>query len=151
MVDESTKLTKLVSTAAPKLAKERDLHTVGDLLAFWPRRYTSFDADLTSLTDGEYVVAVADVKEAVTRPMRNRRGRMLTATITDGTVEMEVTFFKPYGHEDRLVPGARAIFAGKVGRYGRKWQLTHPDYQILPPDSDGLDARRKLLPIYERR
>ncbi|MEO6411081.1 MAG: ATP-dependent DNA helicase RecG [Pedococcus sp.] len=148
MVDESTKLTKLVSTAAPKLAKERDLHTVGDLLGFWPRRYTSFDADLTSLTDGEYVVAVADVKEAVTRPMRNRRGRMLTATITDGTVEMEVTFFKPYGHEDRLVPGARAIFAGKVGRYGRKWQLTHPDYQILPPDSDGLDARRKLLPIY---
>ncbi len=148
MVDESTKLTKLVSTAAPKLAKERDLHTVGDLLAFWPRRYTSFDADLTTLTDGEYVVAVADVKEAVTRPMRNRRGRMLTATITDGTVDMEVTFFKPYGHEDRLVPGARAIFAGKVGRYGRKWQLTHPDYQILPPDSDGLDARRKLLPIY---
>jgi ATP-dependent DNA helicase RecG len=148
VVDESTKLTKLVSTAAPKLAKERDLHTVGDLLAFWPRRYTSFDADLTTLTDGEYVVAVADVKEAVTRPMRNRRGRMLTATITDGTVDMEVTFFKPYGHEDRLVPGARAIFAGKVGRYGRKWQLTHPDYQILPPDSDGLDARRKLLPIY---
>ncbi|GAB3444985.1 ATP-dependent DNA helicase RecG [Phycicoccus ginsengisoli] len=148
MVDESTALRSVVSSAAPKLAAGRDLHTVGDLLRFWPRRYTSFDADLTSLHEGEYVVVVADVRDAVTRPMRNRRGRILTATITDGSNDMEVTFFKPYGHEGRLVPGARAIFAGKVGRYGRTWQLTHPDYQILPPDSDGLDARRRLLPIY---
>jgi ATP-dependent DNA helicase RecG len=148
VVDEGTKLRSVISSAAPKLAKERGLHTVGDLLRFWPRRYTSFDADLSDLHEREYVVVVADVKEAVTRPMRQRRGRILTATITDGSQEMEVTFFKPYGHEGRLVPGARAIFAGKVGRYGRTWQLTHPDYQILPPDSDGLDARRTLLPIY---
>jgi ATP-dependent DNA helicase RecG len=148
VVDESTRLTRVVSTVAPKLEKARGLRTVGDLLAFWPRRYTSFDADLSTLHDGDYLVAVADVKQAVTRPMRNRRGRMLTATITDGTHDMEVTFFKPFGHEGRLVPGARAIFAGKVGRYGSKWQLTHPDYQILPPDADGLDARRRLLPIY---
>jgi ATP-dependent DNA helicase RecG len=148
VVDESTPLRTVVSSAAPKMAKERGLHTVGDLLRFWPRRYTSFDADLSNLHDGEYVVVVADVKDAVTRPMRQRRGRMLTATITDGSNDMEVTFFKPYGHEGRLVPGARAVFAGKVGRYGQRWQLTHPDYQILPPESDGLDARRRLLPIY---
>ena len=148
MVDESTNLRSLIAGAAPKLAKERGITTVGDLLQFWPRRYTSFDADLGDLHEGDYVVVVADVEQAVTRPMRQRRGRMLTVTITDGRNRMEVTFFKPYGHEERLVPGARAIFAGKVGRYGQKWQLTHPDYQVLPPDSDGLDARRRLLPIY---
>ena len=155
MLTEDTKLRSVISTAAPKLAKARGIETVGDLLRFWPRRYKSFDADLGELHDGGYVVVVADVKQAVTREIvrkspgvRGRTSTMLTATITDGTVDMEVTFFKHWGHVDRLVPGARAIFAGQVGTYAKKWQLTHPDYQILPPDSDGLDARRTLLPIY---
>ncbi|WP_333742313.1 ATP-dependent DNA helicase RecG [Pedococcus sp. 5OH_020] len=149
-MDESTRLSAVVSTAAPRLAKERDLHTVGDLLRYWPRRYRSRDADLSALHVGEYVVVVADVKQAVTRPMRNRRGRILTVTITDGSFDMEVTFFKPYGHEERLVPGARAVFAGEVSRYGQKWQLAHPDYQILAPESEGLDKDRGLIPIYRR-
>nr|WP_206070357.1 ATP-dependent DNA helicase RecG [Knoellia sp. DB2414S] len=145
----------VVSKAGEKLEKARGLRTVGDLLRYWPRRYTSFDANLGELHEGQYAVVVADVKQAVTKEIRRRnlpahkaKSTMLTVTITDGTRDMEVTFFKHWGHIDRLVPGARGIFAGQVGKYGRKWQLTHPDYQILPPDSDGLDARRKLLPIY---
>ena len=40
MADESTKLSALIGArSAGPLAKARDLHTVGDLLEFWPRRY----------------------------------------------------------------------------------------------------------------
>lgn len=155
MVTEDTRLKSVVSKAGEKLEKARGLRTVGDLLRYWPRRYTSFDANLGELHEGQYAVVVADVKQAVTKEIRRKnlpahkaKSTMLTVTITDGSRDMEVTFFKHWGHIDRLVPGARGIFAGQVGKYGSKWQLTHPDYQILPPDSDGLDARRKLLPIY---
>ena len=38
MVDEHTPLSRLLGPTATNLAKGRDLHTVGDLLSFWPRR-----------------------------------------------------------------------------------------------------------------
>ena len=69
VVTESTRLSQLVSTAAPKLAKHRGITVVGDLLEFWPRRYLEHTADLSTLHVGMYVVAVATVKTASTRSM----------------------------------------------------------------------------------
>ena len=149
MVDEQTRLSSLISTAAPKLAKERDLHTVGDLLEFWPRRYRSREADLGNLEVGEYAVVVADVLKAESRPMKSRRGKLLNVTITDGSHEMDVTFFNAYGHDAKLVPGQRFVFAGQVSRYRDRLQLAHPDYAPLPTTSDagGLPVQG-LIPIY---
>ena len=69
MVDERTKLDKVLGVrTAGNLAKHRDLVTVGDLLEFWPRRYLEHTSDLSDLHVGKYVVAVAEVKTAATRP-----------------------------------------------------------------------------------
>ncbi|MEO6142726.1 MAG: ATP-dependent DNA helicase RecG, partial [Dermatophilaceae bacterium] len=92
--------------------------------------------DLSSLVEGEDVTVVARVDRATTRPMRQRKGRMLNATITDGNHELDLTFFSAYGHEERLVPGALGLFSGVVGRYRHTWQLTHPDYEIFAPESE---------------
>ncbi len=149
MVDQSTRLSSLVAGAAAKMEKERGLRTVGDLLEFWPRRYRSREADLGNLEVGEYAVVVADVKNAVSRPMRARRGRMLSVTITDGTHDMDVTFFSAYGHEGKLLPGERFLFAGQVSSYRGGLQLAHPDYAALPPLSDPSGvATEGLIPIY---
>ena len=44
------------------------------------------------------------------------------------------------------MPGARGIFAGTVGTYNQRLQLTHPGYTML----DDFDAgdRKALIPIY---
>ena len=134
MADLSTPLGQVVGKpSASPLAKYRNIHTVGDLLDFVPRRYLEPGklTDLSSLVEGEDVTVVARVDRATTRPMRQRKGKMLNATITDGTHELDLTFFSAYGHEGRLVPGALGLFAGVVGRYQRTWQLTHPDYEIF--------------------
>ena len=82
MTTEATLLTKLLPKVdANKFAKARGLETVSDLLAFWPRRYRPRGSDLGGLKIGDYVVAVAEVKTATTRPMKNRRGRMLQACL----------------------------------------------------------------------
>ena len=154
MVDLSTPLGKVVGKpSVSPLAKHRGLHTVGDLLDFVPRRYAEPGklTDLSGLVEGEDVTVVARVERATTRPMRARKGRMLSATITDGAHELELTFFSAYGHEGRLVPGARGLFAGTVGRYQRTWQLTHPDYQIFDPEEEDEAVQEylsKLIPIY---
>ena len=146
MATEASRLSPIIATAAKKFATARDIHTVGDLLAFWPRRYQTRESDLGSVTPGEYLVGVAEVKSASTRPMRERKGSMLNVVITDGRHDIDLTFFKAWGHERVLVPGARGIFAGKVGTYNRRLQLTHPGYTML----DDFDAgeRKALIPIY---
>ena len=121
VVTQSTKLTRIVSTAAPKLARHRGIEVVADLLEFWPRRYLEHTADLGTLHVGMYVVAGATDKTATTRSMKNRRGEMLTVTITDGTHEVDLVFFKAWGHKDALVPGTTALFAGTVGMYRGRW------------------------------
>jgi ATP-dependent DNA helicase RecG len=143
---ESSTLAPIIASAAKKFAQARDIHTVGDLLAFWPRRYRTRESDLGSATPGKFLVGVAEVKSASTRPMRQRKGTMLNVVITDGRHDIDLTFFKAWGHERALVPGARGIFAGTVSTYNRRLQLTHPGYTML----DDFDAgdRKDLIPIY---
>ncbi|MBR7742812.1 ATP-dependent DNA helicase RecG [Phycicoccus sp. BSK3Z-2] len=147
MATESSPLRPIIATAAEQFAKHRDIRTVGDLLAFWPRRYRSRENDdLGTATPGEFLVGVAVVKRASTRRMQKRKGTMLEVVITDGRHELDITFFRAYPHAHVLVPGARGIFAGTVGTYRGRKQLTHPGYTML----DDFDAgdRKDLVPIY---
>jgi ATP-dependent DNA helicase RecG len=154
VADLTTPLGRLVGkTSVSPLAKHRGVHTVGDLLDFVPRRYSEPGklTDLSGLVEGEDVTVVARVDRATTRPMRQRKGRMLNAIITDGVHELDLTFFSAYGHEGRLVPGALGLFSGIVGRYQGTWQLTHPDYEILDPEGEDAAVQEHmshLIPIY---
>ncbi|KRE41937.1 ATP-dependent DNA helicase RecG [Knoellia sp. Soil729] len=149
MYDESTPLTKVLDKREAKKFKDsRGIATVGDLLAYWPRRYQDRESNLAAARIGSYIVAVAEVKSATTRAMKARRGKMLQAVITDGSKDLEITFFSAYGHEGKLVPGTRALFAGKVSSFNNRLQLAHPGYSLLS-DFDRGD-RRDLIPIYKQ-
>ena len=138
MTTLDTNLRTVIGTAATHLAK-RDISTVRDLLEFWPRRYLdpTRPTDFSTLEVGEYVVTLAFVKKAVTRPMKARRGSMLIATIEDSDGhELELTFFSAYGHQGALVPGKLVLVAGTVSYYGDphgggRMQLTHPEYEVV--------------------
>lgn len=148
VVDESTKLSSLLGArSAGPLARARELHTVGDLLEFWPRRYLEHTADLSNLHVGMYVVVVAEVKSAQTRKTKNGK-EMLQATVTDGRNEVDLAFFRSYGHRDVLVPGVTALFAGEVGMYRQRWQLAHPAYQVLEGGLGPLGPDRGPIPVY---
>ena len=127
-----TRLRFAVNARAATQLATRHLVTVGDLLWFLPRRYLDRQTDLGSLRPGESASFVGQVVEASTRPMKQRRGKILTALVrTAGGQEIDVTFFSAYGHEARLKPGVHGVFAGKVERYRTRWQLTHPAYELF--------------------
>jgi ATP-dependent DNA helicase RecG len=138
---EDSPLTKLLSKPdAAQLARTKGLQSVGDLFEFVPRRYVRPGqlTDLSSLHVGEDVLVVAEVRKATTRPMRNRRGKMLTVVIGDDHGnELDVTFFSAYGHDKKLLPGVRGLFVGQIGAYGRRLQLTHPEYELFDDDEQG--------------
>jgi ATP-dependent DNA helicase RecG len=157
VLTEDSPLTKLVKKGeAEQLARTKGLTTVGDLFEFVPRRYVQPGqlTDLSSVQVGEDVLVVAEVARATSRPMRNRRGKMLTVVLTDDHGhELDVTFFSAYGHEGKLLPGARGFFVGSIGAYGRRLQLTHPEYELFDDDAAAGEAavewyRAHRVPVY---
>jgi ATP-dependent DNA helicase RecG len=153
---EDSPLTKLLKKPdAEQLARTKGIQSVGDLFEFVPRRYVRPGqlTDLSSLDVGDDVLVVAEVKTASSRAMRNRRGKMLTVVIGDDRGnELDVTFFNAYGHETKLVPGVRGFFVGTIGAYGRRLQLTHPEYELFDDDEQGEAAvewyRTHRVPVY---
>ncbi|MER5207074.1 ATP-dependent DNA helicase RecG [Streptomyces sp. NPDC002825] len=150
-------LKKSLGPATAKvMAEALDLHTVGDLLHHYPRRYAE-RGELTTLSDlplDEHVTVVAQVADARVHTFNGPKGRgqRLEVTITDGSGRVQLVFFgkgvhKP--HKD-LLPGTRAMFAGKVSLFNRRLQLAHPSYELLRGDSDeAVDTwAAALIPIY---
>ncbi len=132
------------------------LTTVGDLLSHYPRRYAR-RGELTALTQlpiDENVTIVAEVLEVRSRSMQARRGSILEVRISDGKGILTLTFFNQAWRANELKPGARGIFAGKVGDYRGTLQLAHPDYELFDATDDRADpAAAKAwaelpIPIY---
>lgn len=150
-------LKKVIGPPTAKvMAEHLGLHTVGDLLHHYPRRYAE-RGELTRLAElplDEHVTVVAQVADARVLTFNGGRGKRLEVTITDGSGRLQLVFFgrgvhKP--HQD-LLPGTRAMFAGKVSVFNRKLQLAHPAYELLRADSDEKEAAGSwagsLLPLY---
>jgi ATP-dependent DNA helicase RecG len=142
--------------AAKRLAAALDLHTVGDLLGYYPRRYDRRGelTDLAGLRDGDHVTVQAEVASGSVRRMRNRSGSIFEAVVTDGHGKLTLTFFG-HGAQDwrqrELSPGVRGLFSGQVSSFRGKRQLTHPDYELLGSGSSGTRAAEfaaELIPVY---
>lgn len=155
--DES--LERLLGARAAKPLAGLGLHTVGELLRHYPRRYAAPGTftDLGSLVRGEHVTVMAEVRQATVRHMRTRGGALLEAIVSDGTRELSLTFFggRPGAlrvHETRLQPGRVGFFTGTVGEYRGRLQLAHPDYQLIGTDVDDEEAALvevgRPIPIY---
>jgi ATP-dependent DNA helicase RecG len=141
---------------AKKLDKALELRTVGDLLRHYPRRYeTRGDlTDLASLRDGEHVTVQAEIAKVTSRPMRNRRGTIVEATVTDGHGQLTLTFFargRQDWRERQLAPGLHGLFSGQVSTFRGKRQLAHPEYELLGVDDDAHRAAEyaaQIIPVY---
>src|SRR6266705_1349939 len=87
-----------------------------DLLTYYPRRYETRGelTDLAGLRDGEHVTVQAMVASVSSRPMRNRRGSIFEAVVTDGHGKLTLTFFgkgRQDWRERQLAPGLRGLFS----------------------------------------
>ena len=133
------------------------LRTVGDLLSYYPRRYETRGelTDLAGLRDGEHVTVQAMIASVSSRPMRNRRGSIFEAVVTDGHGQLTLTFFgkgRQDWRERQLAPGLRGLFSGQVSTFRGKRQLSHPEYELI--GSGAADSARavefatELIPIY---
>ncbi|MEU1048147.1 ATP-dependent DNA helicase RecG [Streptomyces sp. NPDC005897] len=155
-------LKKVLGPATAKvMAEHLGLHTVGDLLHHYPRRYEE-RGQLTHLADlpmDEHVTVVAQVADARLHTFASSKaprgkGQRLEVTITDGSGRLQLVFFGNGVHKPHkeLLPGTRAMFAGKVSVFNRRLQLAHPAYELLRGDTEGEESVESwagaLIPLY---
>src|SRR5690348_17135052 len=81
---------------AKVLERALGLHTVGDLLRHYPRRYQS-RGELTDLADlalEDEVTVLAEVEKISRRQFKARRGTLTEVVVTDGkSNKLTLTFF----------------------------------------------------------
>jgi ATP-dependent DNA helicase RecG len=156
-------LKKVLGPATAKvMAEHLGLHSVGDLLHHYPRRYEE-RGQLTHLADlpmDEHVTVVAQVADARLHTFASAKaprgkGQRLEVTITDGSGRLQLVFFGNGVHKPHkeLLPGTRALFAGKVSLFNRRLQLAHPAYELLRgADDEAAETVETwagaLIPIY---
>ena len=139
---------------AKVLARALDVHTVGELLRYYPRRYEQRGelTDLASLRDGEHVTVLAQISAVTSRRMKNRRGKLTEVTVTDGRGTLTLAFFGQPWREKEMKPGLHGLFAGQVSSYGRKRQLIHPDCELLGTADPGTEMAEEhaaqIIPVY---
>ncbi|MFB8368373.1 ATP-dependent DNA helicase RecG [Pseudarthrobacter sp. NPDC055928] len=156
--------------SAGVIEKHLGLTTVGALLNYFPRRYLD-RGELTPISEvplDEDVTLIARVVSNSTRSMKARRGTITDVVISDddgtpglrlvggsdyrGKVPgtLKVSFFNGYRAKAELLQGRRALFSGKVTRYGGLLGLTNPDFLLLDEDpfTQGKDPESlALMPI----
>ncbi len=155
MATMAVKLTKVVGDRTAKvLAEELGLETLEDLLRHYPRRYVVRGelTDIEALVEGEEVTIMARIEKVNVKRIPGRKGGILEVIVSDGRAKLILTFFNQAWRTKDLREGREGLFAGKVGVFKGKRQLSHPDY-LLIPDGDNKeeavsDFAGKYLPVY---
>ncbi|TQL03737.1 ATP-dependent DNA helicase RecG [Cellulomonas sp. SLBN-39] len=154
------RLDRATGARTGKALAKLGLHTVGDLLRHYPRRYAEAATltDMSALGVGEHVTVVAEVVRTSLRTTGNGKG-LLQSTITDGTSRLELTFFaasrrRLEWREEQLRAGRRGLFTGVVSLYRGTTQLMHPECRLFTTDDDpheedvALDEAERPIPVY---
>ena len=159
MVALGARLSAAVGAPTAKaLAEHLGLHTVGDLLRHYPRRYVERGAltPFRELVLGEHATVFAEVMttKAVTLKPRGAGTKPLLktdVTISDGSGgRLALVIFNRRWAAKELRPGRRAYFSGKVDQFRGTTQLANPQYQLVDDDEGVLQEEfaGTLVPIY---
>jgi len=111
------------------LFEKLNVHTVGQLLTYYPRDYESFSGPvpIASLREG----SIGVIEASVTRISETRAGgrmNILTCVATDPSGSVTLTWFNQPYLKKQLSMGYRYIFRGKISRKGNQLRMEQPKF-----------------------
>jgi len=147
-MDRSTPIIELkgVGEKTQKLFAKLNLYTVGDLLAFYPRDYENFHepVSISHASPGE-VCAVRAAVAGIPNEKRVKNLHILNVNVSDGTGNLQLTFFNMPFLKKTLKQGGFYIFRGTIQTRGKFKLMEQP--KIYSMEEYGKQAGR-LLPRY---
>lgn len=145
------KLTDLdnLSTKRLESLQSEGIHTVFDLLNFFPRRYLdrSNTQQINHLKGAGEEVTVAGKITDISMNGYGKKKR-LEVIISDGHGSLKGVWFRGAGYFKRIFKeGETVAFFGQAKRYGKMISIAHPEVDKISNESD-LEAFSRIVPIY---
>jgi ATP-dependent DNA helicase RecG len=131
------------------LAEAFDIHTVGDLVHHYPRRYIDRSSVETigRIRIGAYVTVIGRVRRVEKRRTR-RRQTMVTVKIGDGTGFLDLPFFNQPWAAGIYREGMEVAVSGVASRYKGHLQLAKQEVEILRGDEGDLVHTGRITPVH---
>jgi ATP-dependent DNA helicase RecG len=139
--------------AAEQLDEQLGLRTVGQLLRYFPRKYSDAmtvrgEGEELDLEEGEHVTFIDVIERADLNRVRNQPSReYLVVTLRDRRPKVTATFFNPKWLKKTLVKGAKVMLSGEVGYFRGTMQLTHPAFMVLDSESGKTVGTKSLTSV----
>jgi ATP-dependent DNA helicase RecG len=126
-----------------------EIHTVGDLLHHYPRRYIdrSRVSTIVGVTLGSYVTVIANVHKVHKRVTRKRQ-TMVTVTIRDRTGSLDLTFFNQPWTASLYREGMEVAVSGVATLYKGRLQLAKQEVELLRGDEADLVHTGRITPVH---
>ncbi|MDD2597203.1 MAG: ATP-dependent DNA helicase RecG [Candidatus Cloacimonetes bacterium] len=149
----SVKYIKGVGEHRARLLAKLGIHTVEDLLEFFPRAYLSrvLNPTLKDLQPGDLVSFTADISWQDVRSTSKGK-KILNVGVNDSQIGLVCVWFSyPVAYEKLLQPGKRIWLSGTLSEYNGQLQMNHPSFEVIDDSADvggGFWKSRQLLPVY---
>jgi ATP-dependent DNA helicase RecG len=130
-----------------RILKELGLHTLGDLLYYFPRRYDDYSKlkPINRINYGEELTIIAMVQSISSRKARGGSMTVTEAVISDGTGFLRLVWFNNHYIERQMRSGDQIVVSGKVDMYLGRFVINHPSWELL--EKEHLHTNR-IVPVY---
>lgn len=123
------------------------MHTLGDMLYFFPRRYEDYSQlkPIKDLFYGQQVTVIGAVQSVYTRPIRGGKQQLVEAILSDSTGALRLSWFNQPWMANRLKKDDAIAVSGKIDQFLGRLVMNNPDFE--PVEVESLHTNR-IVPIY---
>jgi ATP-dependent DNA helicase RecG len=123
------------------------LHTLEDLLYFFPRRYDDYSRlkPINRLEYGEEVTVIGTLQTIQSRPVRGGSIQLTEALLTDGSGTLRLSWFGQQWIATQFRAGSQVVVSGKLDMYLGRLIMKSPEVEEL--EKEHLHTNR-IVPVY---
>ncbi len=147
--ETSVQFLKGVGPARKKLFGNLGVHSIEDLLYFFPRRYEDRRkiTPISALKPGEMQVAAGFVSAKGGRRSFFNRKHLFEIILEDDDAKVFCTWFNQPYLANYFHPGDKVVVYGRVEVFNSKIQIVSPEYEIITDGDETLSTGR-IVPVY---
>ncbi|MCX5713097.1 MAG: OB-fold nucleic acid binding domain-containing protein, partial [Candidatus Omnitrophica bacterium] len=144
---------RYIKGVGPKRAQsfaKAGINTLEDLLYYFPRRYEDRTnlIPIANLAEGQTYTIKATIMGCVDRRSFRRGLSILEAVLSDGSGTIYGVWFNQPYLKQYFKPGQELILYGKVERYGKRLQISSPEFELVDQEHDISLSIGRIVPIY---
>ncbi len=138
--------------SATLLGKEINVHTVFDLLYFFPRKYVDRTLQQKIFQHDTFISTVVEVESSYF--VYQRRSQLIVRVRTEQGIPIELIWFHSQRYMQKMFTNHTKLFIfGKMQIYRSVNRLIHPDFEIIRQEDEGSSGELspemdRIVPFY---